>query len=178
MYQWPLTWFFDGKFEFIDSSYLEYNNDEDKKSAIETRANWQYLTYFGWNNTHLEGIEYADLPEAPGVYVVAHELEQPALYVGQSVNLKHRLTNRNHHKIKAIVNCWENAPFGYHNKENVRNEIQIFWKVLPKVCYNGSVDRTLSWCESIAIGLLCPIMQGNIEDIENQDWAFGMKFYD
>ncbi|MCW1969943.1 MAG: hypothetical protein KIH69_017665 [Anaerolineae bacterium] len=160
----------------MDANYLDPSADDDESKVIETRPAWRNLSYCGWSSAYLDAIECEELPKEPGIYVVAHEWEKPALYVGQSKNLRRRLT-RKHHKIEPIVKHWEESMFGYHNHENVTMEIRIFWKVLPKPYYNGSVERTLIWFESMTIGLLCPIAQGNMSDIEKQNWAPGMNFY-
>ena len=177
MNKWPLSWFFNGKLEFIDANYLEIGDDEDENKAPETRTNWRSLEYCGWESIYLDAIEYGDIPNEPGVYVIVHEMEKPALYVGQSSNLKQRL-RKSHEKLSHIVDLWENATLGYHNKGSVDSEILIFWKTISPPYYNGSERRTLIWCEAIAIGLLCPIVQDKVNDIDDQDWAPGMDFYE
>jgi hypothetical protein len=152
-------------------------NEEEEKVPIETRTNWHHLEYCGWESIYLDAIGYGDIPSEPGVYAIVYEVEKPALYVGQSGNLKQRL-RKNHPKISHIVSLWENAILGSHNKGNVESEILIFWKTISLPYYNGSEERTLIWCEAIAIGLLCPILQDKVNDIDNQAWAPGMNFYE
>lgn len=173
-----LEWFFGGEKKCID--YISSNNDEDEEDNLDTqiRVNWDDLVLFGWDSCYLSMFEYASIPNDPGIYVVIHEWEKPVLYVGQSTNLKRRITDRNHHKISKIIELWENAPMGYHDKGNVLGEMRVFWKPIKPPYYNGSLEKNLVWCESITIGLLCPILQSRADDVKGQEWAIGMNYYD
>lgn len=172
----PLEWFFDGNCEYLDHNYGDSYQDDNP--AKQMRVNWQNLEHFGWDSCYLDSLNYAEIPTDPGIYVVVHELEKPVLYVGQATNLKRRITNQSHHKISKIIKIYESAPMGYHNLVNVRMEIRVFWKCVGPPYYNGSLEKYLVWCESIAIGLLCPILQARADDVKKQDWAIGMDYYD
>jgi len=173
---WPFEWFFDGKHNFINNNFYEDIDDE----IINGRIHWRQLEELGWRFKDLESLEYFDyvhLPQNPGIYVVIHEHETPALYVGQSTNIKRRVSNRAHHKISEVISLFETAPFGRHNKGNAKSEILIYWKELPPSCRDENINRWLVWCESIAIGFLCPLMQGATLDIIEKNWALGEGLY-
>ena len=173
---WPFEWFFNGKFDYIDFNVEDYGRDED--DPIEHHVNWYHLEYLGWESCYADALEYEDIPQEAGIYVVIHEYEKLPLYVGQSKNLSQRINLNKHHKISKIVELWEDSPMGMHNKGNVRGEMRIFWKTLRKPYFMNSLERNLILCESIAIGLLCPLAQGNIKDVITNDWAIGMQFYE
>ena len=164
---------------FFDRNYKYMVNFEDEDSDIERflRIEWKDLELYGWNSEYLENADLGDIPDEPGIYVVVHELEQPTLYVGKSFNLRKRVSQATHHKIKMIIQDWETSPMGYHEKHNVAGDILIFWKTIKEPFYNNSIEKSLLWYESITIGLLCPIMQGKVSDMRSQDWAKGMNFY-
>jgi hypothetical protein len=72
---------------------------------------------------------------------------------------------------------FESVPWGDHNRSNAKSEMRVLWKTLPSIAHEENIQRWLIWCEAIAIGLLCPLMQGNIADIYEKDWAIGRSMY-
>jgi hypothetical protein len=216
-FQWPLQWLFGSHKEKLDAIDLNGDNDFDEQMK---KLNWRNLHYMrGWESSYWTEIE-RNIPADPGIYVIAHEVEKPALYVGQSKNLRKRLL-KPHHKIEKIIeiySCCEDDDESQNDKKNLKqrkliskknsasskknknsmkaaisrrlefpflhdpsrakDDILVFWKIAEKPYYNDSLSKTLVWYEALAIGLLCPIMQGDLKDIEKTIWAVGMQEFE
>jgi hypothetical protein len=183
MANWPFEWFFDGRYQYLDFGYGISTVDDD--DSERKRVNWRNLRRCGWESCYLNAASGGDLPDTAGIYVLAHEREVPALYVGQAHNIEKRITGRDsrnggkrdgrhkHHKVEAIVRLWESASMGWHDRGDARSELQVFWKRVDPPYDHYSADRHLLWCEAVAIGLLCPIMQGRADDMIARDWELG-----
>jgi len=193
-FQWPLQWLFGSHKEKLDAIDLNSDNDNFLNSDNDfdepmKKLNWRNLYYMpGWESSCWLQTEEnnENIPTDPGIYVIAHEAEKPALYVGQSENLRNRILNPRHHKIPKILEMYrakgdyshrEDFPLR-HDRDIVEYEIIVFWKIAKEPYYNDSLRKTLIWYESLTIGLLCPIMQGDLEDIEKTIWAVGMQEFE
>lgn len=60
---------------------------------------------------------------------------------------------------------------------NILNLRNVHDYLTSRMVLNGSLEKCLVWCESIAIGLLCPILQARADDVKQQEWAIGMNYY-
>lgn len=111
MHLWPLQWFTSSRLDRFHEEYLTVaDSSEDPEPG--RRVSWEDLEGFGWESRYLDGSKLADVPEEAGIYVVAHEYEAMALYVGQSTNLCRRVCSPGHHKISKVVRLCESAPAG------------------------------------------------------------------
>lgn len=190
-FQWPLQWLFGSHKEKLDAIDLNSDNDNFLNSDNDfdepiKKLNWRNLYYMpGWESSHWLQIE-ENIPADPGIYVIVHEAEKATLYVGQAQNLRKRVLSPRHHKIPKILEMYRaegtyshRRDFPLHHDTNcVDYDVIIFWKIVEKPYYNGSLSKTLVWYEALAIGLLCPIMQGDLEDIEKTIWAVGMQEFE
>lgn len=143
----------------------------------EIPIRWSELECLSWRGEYLHAADYGDIPAKPGVYVVAHEVDSRTLYVGQSVNLAQRIHKDRHTKIRSLITLYESAHAGYHNLADVASEIRIFFKTVEPPFPALSLQQTLVWYESLAVGLLCPLAQGNIKPLEAQSIQLGRDFF-
>ncbi len=161
----PLLWFFGG------AERLAKVNDF---GVVHWRNLWEY----GWTSESLDTLDYGDIPSAAGVYVIVHEMEDVPLYVGESINLANRLRRTMHSKIRELIKLYENAHAGYHSREDVASEMQLFFKPVAASWPALSLKQSLIWHESVAVGLLCPIAQHNTNRLLEWNIQLGTGFFD
>jgi hypothetical protein len=136
---------------------------------------WAELPSFRWREEYLDSLD--DIPAQPGVYVLAHEFDSRALYVGQSRDLGSRIHRDRHRKIRQLIRLYESAMAGYHDRGNPAGEIRVFYKLVEQPYPAFSLQQMLVWCESVSIGLLCPLAQGNTAELEAQSIQLGRDFF-
>ena len=160
----PIEWFFGSRAKAV-------------KWIQQSPIPWSELETLGWQGEYVDAAEYGDVPAQPGVYVLAHEVDSRTLYVGQSLDLSTRIRKDRHSKIKALIALYESAHAGYHNRADPASEIRVFFKTVEPPYPALSLSQTLLWYESAAVGLLCPLAQGNTERLEAQSIQLGRDFF-
>ncbi|MBD1834900.1 hypothetical protein H6F61_19910 [Cyanobacteria bacterium FACHB-472] len=148
------------------------NKQVDQLLATKGRVDTWLLRIFGWEKSWISeevGIRArwdSDLPNTSGVYVFVNEFDGSFLYVGQAANIYKRVCNKNHHKLKWIINHFESNPL-YCGNTSAIDDILVYHKKVNNRDFNNSLKRSLVWCESITIGILKPVFQDETSDIYN-----------
>lgn len=159
----PIEWFCDSDTDRL----VDFLQDEEGKIDLTLDFGWEQ-GYLWKENEVLK----SDIPNISGIYVIKHLYESEFLYVGQSQKMKVRL-RPSHHKLGDIIEIFENFTLGCFSRDNVINDIIIYYKEVDDQDFKTSLKRCLIWCESLTIGILKPIYQENIEDIQKKIWDYG-----
>jgi hypothetical protein len=160
----PLSWFFG-------------NPSRLRRDQHRELVHWRPLVTYGWSETQLCAAEYGDLPAAPGVYVIACEIEDVALYVGESINLAQRLRTGLHSKVRELIRLYESAYAGYHNQAEPEGTMRLLYKEVQHSWPALSSKQALIWHEAVAIALLCPIAQHSTAKLHEMNIQLGTGFF-
>lgn len=159
----PIEWFCDSDIDTL----VDFLQDEERKIDLTSDFGWEQGCLWKENE-----VLKSDLPNISGIYVIKHLYESEFLYVGQSKEIKVRL-RKSHHKLADIIEIFENFALANFDRNNVIRDIIVYYKEVDKQDFGTSLQRCLIWCESLTIGILKPIYQENIKDIQEKLWDYG-----
>lgn len=163
-YTTPLSWFYGNPKRLIRNSHRQL-------------VHWRDLYKYGWAECEADAADYQRIPSAPGIYVVASEIDNVALYVGESINLANRLRPQLHRKLKEIVSLYQKASAGYHDNSNPLAEMRISYKTVHLAPYALSIKHSLILHEAVTIALLAPIAQHSTCRLWEMNIQLGTGFY-
>lgn len=183
----PIEWFLGYHFpyedddDFLDDEnsdvpQIDYTDLQIKGLHQRILCSWEEIPF-----VHLyEGEAWLleNIPKSPGIYILMEVNELDCLYVGQSKNLKQRLRAKHLRKTFQAFDLG-NVPeerlsiLTPQQQRNMRfafdliasgyfgdatEFLYIYYKEVDGKDFDTSTEQALVWCESLAIGLLQPIL--------------------